>query len=305
MFIHLHWHSHYSLLDGLWTPAQIVERAKQLNMPAIAITDHWNGYWFIEFFEVAKKENIKPVLWVEMYITYDINVKNKYSKSFHLVLLAQNKIWYNNIIKLISIANIEGFYKKPRIDFNILKKYSDNIIALSACAWWEIPQMIIQNESIDKIKERIEFYKKLFNNKFYLEIQPREYDLYPTQEKINNTIIKLSEDTNTPIIATMDYHYPSIEDKKAHDVLICLQTWRKVFEENRMMYKWDYHICSEQEMKNKLKSLNISDNIIETAILNTEKIANMCKVDLQLHQLLFPKYKISQKYETLYKNKEK
>ncbi len=301
MFIHLHWHSHYSLLDGLWTPKEIVWKAKELWMHSIAITDHGVWYGMVEFYEVAQKEWIKPILWVEAYITYNMQEKNKNSQTFHLVLLAKNFKWYKNIMKLISIAHIDWFYRKARIDFDLLEKYREGIIWLSACAGGEIARMITENEPTAKIEERIAFYKKLFDGDFFLEIQPREYDLYDFQKKINDTVLELGKSTNTKVVVTMDYHYIDKTDAEAHDVLICMQTGKKFYDKDRMRYKWDFHISSEEEMREKLENMNISSKDIDEVISNTELVASKCDIDLGLHKLLFPKYKIPEKYEKLYK----
>lgn len=304
MFIHLHWHSHYSLLDGLGTPKEIVEKAKELGMHSIAITDHGVWYGMVEFYEVAQKEGIKAILGVEAYITYDMKQKNKSSQTFHLVLLAKSFQGYKNIIKLISLAHIDWFYRKPRIDFDLLEKYKEGIIWLSACAGGEIARMITENEPTAKIEERIAFYKELFDGDFFLEIQPREYDLYDFQKKINDKIFELGETTNTKVVVTMDYHYIDKTDREAHDVLICMQTWKNYFDKERMRYKGDFHIVSEAEMRAKLEDMAISAEKIDEVIANTELVATKCDVDLGLHKLLFPKYEIPEKYEELYKKLE-
>jgi len=301
MFIHLHGHSHYSLLDGLWTPKEIVKKAKELGMHSIAITDHGVGYGMVEFYEIANKEGIKPILGVEAYITYDMKQKNKTSKTFHLVLLAKNFQAYKNIIKLISLAHLEWFYRKPRIDFDLLEKYSEWIIWLSACAGGEISRMITENEPTAKIEERILFYKELFGGEFYLEIQPREYNLYDFQKKINDKMFELAKATDTKVVVTMDYHYIDKTDREAHDVLICMQTGKKYYDKERMKYDWDFHILSENELREKLEDMAISYENIDEVISNTELVAKKCEIDLGLHKLLFPKFEIPEKYENLYK----
>ena len=271
-------------------------------MPAIAVTDHWVGYGLLEFYDAANKEWIKPILWVEAYLSHNISHKNKDSKTFHLVLLAKDLEWYKNIMSLISVAHLEWFYRKPRIDFDLLKKYSKWLIWLSACEWWEIPQMIKNNEPASKIKEKIDFYEEIFWKwNFYLEIQPRLDEDYPSYKQIVKTIIELHKNHNYPLVATNDFHYINKSDKDAHDILLCIKIWKNVYDKDRMSYKWLFHITSEDEMVSSFKDMWIEESIIQKAIENTNKIMNDCNVELELRKLLlFPKYELPPKYTQLH-----
>ncbi|MFH0857112.1 MAG: DNA polymerase III subunit alpha [bacterium] len=286
-FIHLHTHSHYSLLDGMAKIDDLVAKAKEYKMDALALTDHGVMYGIIEFYQKCKKEGIKPILGVEVYIAPN-GRHNKRARideeKYHLVLLAKNEIGYKNLIKLTSIAHLEGFYYKARVDWEILEKYKDGIIALSACMGGEIPTLI-KNGNLKKAEERALEYKNLFGEgNFYLELQYHKDS--PDQIIVNKEMVKLAKKTGIPLVATNDIHYVDYEDRNAHDILLCLQTKKQLNDKNRMnMMEFDVSFRSGEKMIEDFHEL-------PEAILNTEKIADHCNVELELGNTTLPYYKL-------------
>lgn len=227
-FSHLHIHSHYSLLDGLPKIDELLDYAKKLGMDSLALTDHGNMYGVIEFYQKAKAQGIKPIIGVEFYLATD-GMHNKRpnidNKQYHLVLLAKNLPGYKNLVKLTTKAWLEGYYYKPRIDNELLKKYNEGLIALSGCLKGAIPQAILA-ENYQKAEKLALEYQELFGkDSFFLELQ--DHPSLPDQAIVNREIIKISKKLNIPLIATNDVHYLRQEDAEAQDILICLQTQKK------------------------------------------------------------------------------
>jgi DNA polymerase-3 subunit alpha len=287
MFIHLHTHSHYSLLDGLAKIDELVEKAKANKMEALALTDHGVMYGVVEFYKECKAAGIKPILGVEAYIARN-GRHNKRAKiderPYHLVLLAKNKTGYQNLIKLTTLAHLEGFYYKPRIDWELLEKYHDGLIALSACLQGEIPASIL-NGDLKKTEEIILKYRDLFGiDNFYLEIQ--HHPSSQEQGIVNGEIINLAKKMNVPLVATNDIHYLNPEDAEAQDVLLCLQTKKKVEDKDRMcMLGEDYSFRSPEQMENDFKD-------VPEAIFSTCKIAEACNVELELDKITLPHFEV-------------
>lgn len=224
-FVHLHTHSHYSLLDGLGKIDQLLERAKELNMSSLALTDHGAMYGIIEFYETAKAMGIKPILGVETYIA-PRRLTDKSSredgKPYHLVLLAENFEGYQNLLKLVSIAHKEGYYYKPRIDKELLKKHSRGLIASSACLIGEIPRAVSAH-SLEKTTKIIKEHQEIFGKEnFFLELQ--DHPEIAEQGQVNSQLIDLAKRLKVPLIATNDIHYVKREDREPHEVLVCVQT---------------------------------------------------------------------------------
>jgi len=287
MFIHLHTHSHYSLLDGLAKIDDLVKKAKDNNMKALALTDHGVMYGIVEFYQKAKAAGIKPILGVEAYLARNGRLNKRAridEKPYHLVLLAKNKQGYQNLIKITSIAHLEGFYYKPRIDWEILEKYHEGIIALSACRQGEIP-VSIWNGNLETTEELILKYQKLFGpDNFYLEIQNQPSS--PEQVKVNKELINFSKKLGVPLVATNDIHYLNSEDGEAQDVLLCLQMKKKKDDRDRMnMLSEDYSMKPPEEMERIFKD-------VPEAIANTAKIADMCNVELELGTIMLPHYEV-------------
>ncbi|MFH1838485.1 MAG: DNA polymerase III subunit alpha [Candidatus Kuenenbacteria bacterium] len=291
-FSHLHIHSHYSLLDGLPKIDELLDCAKKLNMDSLALTDHGNMYGVIEFYQKAKAQGIKPVIGVEFYLATD-GMYNKRpgidNKQHHLVLLAKNLQGYKNLIKLTTKAWLEGFYYKPRIDYELLKKYSQGLIALTGCVKGDIPQALLI-EDYQKAEKLVLEYQELFGQDgFYLEIQ--DHPNLPDQIIVNQKIIEMSKKLNIPLVATNDVHYLHSEDAEAQDILICLQTQKKIADKNRMTFVGeDYSLRSQEQMINSFKDF-------PEAIENTQKIIEMCDLEIPLKETLLPHFKVPKNFD--------
>ncbi|OIO29386.1 DNA polymerase III subunit alpha [Candidatus Nomurabacteria bacterium CG10_big_fil_rev_8_21_14_0_10_03_31_7] len=288
-FIHLHTHSHYSLLDGLSKLKDLVSLAKKYKMPAIAVTDHGNMYGAIEFYKLAKKEGIKPILGVEAYITAgsrkDRNVETNGGKRYyHLTLLAKNLQGYKNLIKLVTLSNLEGYYYKPRMDKEILKEYSNGVIALSGCLGGELSQSIV-NKDLEKAEKIIKEHQEIFGKEnYFIEIQSHPH--VENDEYVRNTLIKLARKHNIMIVATQDSHYPCIDDHEAHHTLLQINTQGDNKEASKFEFSEDnFSLINTEE------ALKIFKEIPE-AVTNTQKVALMCDLELELGSWVFPDFKI-------------
>jgi len=273
-FVHLHCHTEYSLLDGLSKVDDLIARAKQYGMPAIAITDHGRMHGVIEFYTKCKSKGIKPILGVEAYVVEDLNEK-KSRKNSHLVLLAENNKGYENLLKICSIANTDGFYYKPRIDYSTLSLYSEGIIALSACLHGVICNYLYDFELA---KEQVSRMKDIYGDKFYIEIQANKIN---QQVLANEQLIDIAKATNTKIVATNDCHYIDEEDQYCHDVLLCIGTKSKVSDVKRMSSTGNLSFMSPEDMKQYFKDT-------PDAVSNTLDIAKMCNVELEMSGYHFP-----------------
>ena len=275
-FTHLHVHSQYSILDGAASVRGLVTKAKGDGMTTLALTDHGNMFGIKEFYDVCRKEGIKPILGCETYVA----IRSRFDKTDakldrsgdHLILLAKNITGYRNLLKLISLANIEGFYYKPRIDKEILEKYSEGLIVSSACLGGEIPQKIMSNNLPDADKA-IEWYKRVFGDDYYLELQrhPSELpqqrrDVYDRQVEVNAKILELAEKHKVKVIATNDVHFINAEDADAHDLLICLNTGKDLDDPDRMRY-------TKQEWFKTTSEMNKLFSDVPQALENTNEIA--------------------------------
>jgi len=287
-FVHLHVHSEYSLLDGLSKIDQIIEKAKKDKMEAVALTDHGVMYGAIEFYKKCVEAGIKPIIGVEIYLA-PRGLKDKTPKidsnPHHLVLLAKNQVGYRNLMKLVSIAHLEGYYYKPRIDLNILKNHAKGLICLTSCLQGEIPQLILSGR-VEGAKSKIKEYKKIFGkDNFYLEIQP--HPKIAEQKKANEIMIRLAKETKTPLVATKDSHYLNKDDKEAHELQLCIQTGKTILDEKRMsMDDDDFDFSTIQEM------LKLCKDFPKEALENTVKIASKCDLKIKLGVPTFPKFDV-------------
>ncbi|SHD75635.1 DNA polymerase III subunit alpha [Schnuerera ultunensis] len=291
-FVHLHVHTEYSLLDGSSRVRDLLDRTKDLGMDSIAITDHGSMFGVIEFYKQAKKRGIKPILGSEVYIAINRYTEKepKDKNQYHLVLLAENNIGYQNLMKIVSEGYVNGFYYKPRVDHDVLAKHSQGIIALSGCLGGEIPKHLLDG-NYKKAKEIAHKYNKIFGqDNFFLEIQDHGME---EQKGINEQLVKLSQETGIPLVATNDVHYLRREDAIVHDVLLCIQTGKTIDESDRMRFPTnEFYLKSYDEMG------SIFGNVKE-ALENTAWIGERCNVTLDFDTLHLPEYKVPKGYTDL------
>lgn len=286
-FVHLHTHSHYSLLDGLGKVPELVGRAKKLNMPALALTDHGVMYGVIEFYKCCREAGVKPIIGVEMYVAPRTHLDKEPkidANPSHLICLAKNKQGYQNLLKLTSIAHLEGFYYKPRVDKKLLACYAEGIIASSACLAGEIPHFAEAGNSIAAEKALLEYIEIFGRDNFFIELQ--YHPELATQQKANEIMIALARKHGVGIIATNDIHYLGRGDAEAEDVLLCIQTGKLVSDTNRLNMKADGQFLdisfkTQEEMARDFSHL-------PEAIENTLKIAEMCELEIEMGKFIFP-----------------
>ena len=291
-FAHLHVHTEYSLLDGFSRVKKLIKRTKELGMKSVAITDHGNMFGVIDFYKEAKKAGIKPVIGCELY-TAQRSLKDKdpnFDKRYgHLILLAENMTGYQNLIKLVSISYVDGFYYKPRVDIEALREHSEGIICLSACLAGDVSNALM-NRNYEKAKEIALTYNEIFGQgNFFLELQ--DHNL-PEQKEVNASLVKLSKELNIPLVATNDVHYVDKEDSKAHDVLLCIQMGKTLNDPARMRFgTQEFYLKSREEME------ELFPYALE-ALDNTEKIAQRCNVEFDFNTIHLPNYEVPEGYTT-------
>ena len=291
-FAHLHVHTEYSLLDGSNKIKECISRVKELGMDSVAITDHGVMYGVIDFYKAAKAAGIKPVLGCEVYVApgsrFDKEARgNSESRYYHLVLLAENDTGYHNLMKLVSRGFTEGYYYKPRVDMELLEEFHEGIIALSACLAGEVARDIGQG-LYEEAKEAALRYEKIFGKgNFFLELQDHGMS---QQQMVNQALVRMSQETGIQLVATNDVHYTYEDDVKPHDILLCLQTGKKLADEDRMRYEGgQYYIKSEEEMR------ELFPYALE-ALENTQKIADRCNVEIEFGVTKLPKYDVPEGY---------
>lgn len=287
MFTHLHVHTEYSLLDGSSKIKELVHRAKELNMDSIAITDHGVMYGVIDFYKAAKAEGIKPIIGCEVYVApeshWDRETARGEERYYHLVLLAENDVGYHNLMKIVSRGFTEGFYYKPRVDKEVLTRYHEGIIALSACLAGEVASYLRKGFYEEGKKAALELQEIFGKNNFFLEMQDHGI---PDQATVNQGLLRMHEETGIPLVVTNDTHYIYAEDAAAHDILLCIQTGKHVADENRMKYEGgQYFVKSEEEMR------MLFPYALE-ALENTHKIAQRCNVEIVFGEQKLPKYDV-------------
>ena len=283
-FVHLHTHTQYSLLDGACRIPDLVAYAKELGMPALAITDHGVMYGVIEFYQECKKAGIKPIIGCEVYITsgshLDKSLETR-SKLYHLILLVENKTGYQNLMKIVSIGEVEGFYYKPRIDMDVLRQYHEGLICLSACVAGEVPRHILRGELETAEKVMLEYLDIFGRDHYYLEIQNHGL---PEEATVRRELHALAKKHGIKLVATNDLHYIHKEDAAGQDILLCIQTNARYLDPQRMRFNNDsYYLKSREEME------EIFPDDPE-ALDNTLEIADKCNLELEFGHLLLPEF---------------
>ncbi len=286
-FVHLHLHTEFSLLDGAIKINSLVDMAKQQKWKAVGISDHGNIFGAVKFFKSAKKAGVKPILGTEMYMAPDVNIKDINQKYFHILIIVQNKIGYQNLCQLMAFAQTDGYYFKPRIDYKILQKYSEGLIIGTACLGGHIPQLLMKND-YEQAYQRTEWLLDIFGqDRFYTEVQP-----HPEKDQIelNKKIFELSKKYNTKTIATCDSHYLTKEDYYAHEVLLAIGTKKQMSDPKRMTFgNFECHVKTTQEMLD-----FFPDN--PEVVWNTGEIADKCEFEFEFGKLFFPQSPIPKKY---------
>ncbi|MBI3889389.1 DNA polymerase III subunit alpha, partial [Candidatus Saccharibacteria bacterium] len=292
-YVHLHNHSHHSLLDGLSKIPDLVDKVKELGMEATAVTDHGTMSGTIEFYKAAQSTGIKPIIGMEAYVAARSRHDRDPSKDkarYHLILLAMNNKGYENLMKLSSIANLEGMYYKPRIDHDLLEEYNEGLIALSACASGEVGEAL-KNDDYERARDMAAWYKSIFGDRYYLELQdhghpdcPAKWDV---QVKINQGLDKIAAELDIPCVVTSDGHYLSHDDQDAHEILLCVGTGSFISDEKRMSLKdFELHVTDPMDIISRWNTTN------PEAVANTKRIADMCDVTIELGGILIPKFPV-------------
>ncbi len=286
-FVHLHVHTEYSMLDGLSKIPDLVKKVKDLKQTAVAITDHGNMYGNIAFYNECKKEGIKAIIGVEAYIAKNSRFDKQIrvgSDQFHLTLLAENYVGYKNLMKMVTIANFEGFSYKPRIDDEILEKYSEGVILLSGCMSSQTSRLLLDDKD-EKALEIFKKYKKIFKDRFYIEVQNSPH--IEESKTLRDKLVQVARQLNLPLVATNDSHYLEKEDAEAQDALLCVQTRKLISDAKRMKMvdKPDFYFKSTEEMSELFSDL-------PEAIENTVKIAERCNLEIPTGHLIFPSYEL-------------
>ena len=280
-----------SLLDGLQKIPALIQKVKNSGMSAVAVTDHGTLSGSIELYKTAKNEDIKPIIGMEAYVANRKHTDRDPQLDrgrHHLILLAMNNTGHQNLMRLSSIANIDGMYYKPRIDHDLLEKYNEGLIVLSGCIGGEVGDLLRQDQ-YDQAKKVAEWYKSIFGDRYYIEIQDHGHPEHPSswdeQVKLNEGLTKLAEDLDIPMALTCDSHYLNTEDREAHEILLCVQTLSTINQENRFSLKeFDLSLADPEEIYKRWHKLNPG------ALENTKKIAERCDVNIELGRILIPEF---------------
>lgn len=292
-FTHLHVHTEYSLLDGSNKIKEYVKRIKELGMDSGAITDHGVMYGVIDFYKEAKANGIKPIIGCEVYVApnsrFDKETTGGEDRYHHLVLLAENNIGYSNLMKIVSKGFTEGYYYKPRVDMEVLQQYHEGIIALSACLAGEVPRMITKGLYEEAKKTALKYLDCFGRGNYFLELQDHGI---PEQKTVNTALVRMSKELDIPLVATNDIHYTYAEDAQSHDILLCIQTAKKVTDTDRMRYDGgQYYVKSEMEMRELFP-------YAQEAITNTALIAERCNVEIEFGVTKLPKFDVPEGYDS-------
>lgn len=292
-YVHLHNHTQYSLLDGLTKVPALIDRVNEMGMDAVAMTDHGTMSGAIEFYKAAKAGNVKPIIGMEAYVaarSHRNRDPEKDRQNFHLTMLAMDGTGYHNLMRLSTKANLDGFYYRPRIDRNLIEKYNEGLIVLSGCIGGEVSDAL-RNGDYKTAKETASWYKSVFGDRYYLELQDHGHPNHPTawdeQNNVNQQLLKLSAELDIPAVVTCDAHYLKHEDQEAHEVLLCVQTGSFLSEENRFSLKeFELHVADPADIIKRWGKEH------PELITNSKKIADRCNVEIELGKILIPKFSV-------------
>lgn len=301
MFTHLHGHSTFSFLEAIGKPAAIVNKAKELWMDAIAITDYNGMYGAIKFYQLAKDAGIKPIIGVELGFVMDINSQLSEQQIWNIVIIAKNKEGYQSLMELTSFANKEGIKGKPKIDLQALKRFWREIICLFGWANSRIGKMIALDEKESKIIEIIHLIQDTIGkDNVYLEIIAQDYNETNESKKVNELLLALAEKEQMACVVNNNYFYPSKTDKQAREVALAIKDWFKIYDENRRKPKWQFHIMTEEEIREILEHNGIDKKIINHLIETNNTIADQITTEIELNQTLFPNYETPEDIKEIY-----
>lgn len=292
-FTHLHVHTEYSLLDGSCKIKELAARTKELGMDSIAITDHGAMYGVIDFYRAAREVGIKPIIGCEVYVSpgsrFDRETASGEDRYYHLVLLAENDQGYHNLMKIVSKGYVDGFYYKPRVDYEVLETFHEGVIALSACLAGEVQRYLGRGMYEEACRSALHYQEIFGKGNFFLELQDHGI---PMQKTVNQGLMRMSRELGIDLVATNDIHYILAEDAVPHDILLCIQTGKRVTDENRMRYEGGQYYCkSEEEMRALFP-------YAQEAIDNTHKIAQRCNVEIEFGVTKLPKYEVPEGYDS-------
>ncbi|MBQ1640696.1 MAG: DNA polymerase III subunit alpha, partial [Lachnospiraceae bacterium] len=292
-FVHLHTHTEYSLLDGSNKIVEYVAKVKDMGMTAAAITDHGVMYGVIDFYRECKKAGINPVLGCEVYVApgsrFERELSHGEDRYYHLILLAENDLGYANLMKIVSIGFVDGYYYKPRVDFETLEKYHEGIICLSACLAGEVARLLERGLYEDAKAVALKYEACFGKGNYFLEMQDHGI---PAQRTVNQGLLRMSQETGIELVCTNDCHYTNAEDADAHDLLLCIQTGKKVQDEDRMRYEGgQYYVKSEEEMRSLF-------SYAPQALENTQKIADRCHVEIEFGNTKLPHFEVPEGYDS-------
>lgn len=299
MFVHLHGHSHYSLLESIWKPKDIVETAVALWMSSIALTDYNGVYWAIEFFSACKKASIKPIVWVELWFTMDLASKQSHGS---IVLIAPTVKEYHNLLRLTSHANMEGYTTAATIDLELLKQYWNGLIAILG---WEnsyLGYQIHQQQEADKISEQLMLIKSSLWEQgiLALELIARDHKDNKKLEEVNQRILEIATANSLDFIISWNFHYVTPDQSQAFETALSIKDGKRIYDEDRRLVTWKRHIQSEEEIRKTMKENWFDDEIIDQGIVMTQTIADKTNLEIELNQLLFPNYQSPEKIKALY-----
>lgn len=301
MYIPLHGHSTFSFLESIGKPKDIIKKAKELGFPAIALTDLNVIYGLVQHYQAANAEEIKPILWVEIWFVLDINNISNTKTIWSLCLLAKDDQWYLNLLKIVTYASQEWIERRPKIDFNCLEKYKEGLICFM---WWKesrIWAMLANSESEDKIREMYDMLRKCMGEEnCFFEIIAQDESKNPQIKTVNSLVLKMAKDTNTPCFVSNIYMYPTPKDKITHELAMAIKDNMTIYDPNHRVLTTENHMMVEDEIRTICKNNGYSEEQINNWIDETETIADRCNASIEMWQKLFPKYEVEPEVIEIY-----